>query len=480
MAYNVQQEDIDILYQSGKELYVKLLLMDSNLLTLDELQGISIDGNISIASDSEIRITYIDTILLNNKASFNIERNKILLDKYVKVFMGIKNTRTSEIHYYPLGLFLFNEQNFVYDSVTNTLSVTCVDMMSNLNGVRSGAVSGLYTLIPAGEDIRSAMVAAVSQLGGIKKYLIDDVKHPVPYDLTFSAGSTVYNIIATLRDLYPGWETYFDEDGVFVCKQIPTCVDSNIVLDKEQMHKLVISENISNNFSEMRNKTEVWGASLSADRITDKCTNSGSQYNISLDLFEFKNRMKIAFKPNVTNATQPHLKINDLASYGIYYENEQFIEAERLKANTTYVVRYVKEKFYLMGEYQIYGVATDTNPDSPFYVGDNEENVALQVLSGGEYDNIYSDELCQQRAEYENWKSTRLTDTVSLEMILVPWLGVNQKIEYTSFATGETHQYITKNISFDMQSGVMSVQMIKFYPLYPNITSTRLEEVNGL
>lgn len=469
MSYDLQQSDIEMLFQTSKELYVKIQLLSKELLTIDELQGVAISGSFTIDSSSDVRTTANITLHITDSSFYNAYGSRIWFDKYSRILLGVKNIRTNEIHYYPLGIFLFSENNFTYDHITNTLAVSCVDSMSTLNGVRGGNLDGLTTLIPAGEDIRSAIVASVSQLGGIKKYLIDDVQHPVPYDLTFNAGSTVYNIIVALRDLYPGWETYFDEDGVFICKQIPTCVDSNIVLNKEQMRKLVIRENLTNTLSETKNKTEVWGASLSADRITDQCTNTGNQYNISLELFEFKDRMKIAFKPNVISAAQPHLKINDLPSYGIYYENEQFIEAGRLKANTTYVVRYVKEKFYLMGEYQIYGVAADTNPDSPFYVGDNEENVALQVLSGGEYDNIYSDELCLQRAEYENWKSTRLTDTVNLEMILVPWLGVNQKVEYTSHVSGKTDYYIIKNISGEFSSGVMNISMVKFYPLYPEI-----------
>ena len=52
-------------------------------------------------------------------------------------------------------------------------------------------------------------------------------------------------------------------------------------------------------------------------------------------------------------------------------------------------------------------------PESPFTI----EKIGRknQVLQGGEYDHITSDALAMQRAEYENWKSTRLTDSVSIE-----------------------------------------------------------------
>ena len=76
-----------------------------------------------------------------------------------------------------------------------------------------------------------------------------------------------------------------------------------------------------------------------------------------------------------------------------------------------------------------------------------------------------------QRAEYENWKSTRLTDSVSIEALLIPWLDVNKKVSYTPRydpALG-TLQYIVKHIEFSLKSGTMTVSMCRFFPYYPYI-----------
>ena len=100
---------------------------------------------------------------------------------------------------------------------------------------------------------------------------------------------------------------------------------------------------------------------------------------------------------------------------------------------------------------------------------EENKNDIRQPLSGGEFENIYSSELAQQRAEYEVWKSTRLQEQTEFTMITVPFLDVNQKIEFTSLRTGVKKQYITKSISGDLMSGIMSVNAIKFYPLYPFI-----------
>lgn len=119
---------------------------------------------------------------------------------------------------------------------------------------------------------------------------------------------------------------------------------------------------------------------------------------------------------------------------------------------------------------QIEGEWKDENPDSPF----NIEKIGdvVSVLSGDEYEKIYNNDLANQRAEYEGWKATRLNDGLELTMIDIPWLDVNQKIEYTPYQTGETAQWIIKSISSTPTSGVMTVTLIKFYPLYPDIVTT--------
>lgn len=471
MSHNVQQQDIDLLFQKSKDIYVKIQLLNKDFLVIDELCGETISGDISIDSQSDIRRSLNLELLVKNNSLLTNEGGKIWIDKFVRIYMGLYHLRTQKIVYYPLGVFLFNDNTFTYNSTTQTLSVNCLDLMSLMTGTRRGQVSGLTASIPEGNNIREVMISFVSQLAGFKKYLIEDIGKTIPYDLSFSTGVTIYEMISKVRDLYPAWETFFDIDGTFIYQAIPSCKDNNIVFDKETMRKLTISESLTNSFSEVKNKTEIWGKSISADRFVDSSTNTGSQYNITLTNFELKNGVKVAFKTNVANLTNPSLKINSLSAYGIYNEKEQLIPAGTMKINTSYALRYRNSKFYLLGQFQITATAMDTNPDSPFYVGDNQENVVLQVLSGGDFEKIYSDELCQERADYENWKSTRLTDSISLEMMLIPWLDVNQKVEYTSFVTGETSQYITKKISFNLQSGTMNVETVKFYPLYPNILS---------
>ena len=69
-----------------------------------------------------------------------------------------------------------------------------------------------------------------------------------------------------------------------------------------------------------------------------------------------------------------------------------------------------------MGHQQAQATSYDNNPSSPFYVGDPIGSSSVGririVLSGGEYDNIYSDDLAQQRADFEIYQRSRLKDSI--------------------------------------------------------------------
>lgn len=104
------------------------------------------------------------------------------------------------------------------------------------------------------------------------------------------------------------------------------------------------------------------------------------------------------------------------------------------------------------------------NPNSPFTVDKIGE--IWDVKSSGEYALIYSDELALDRARYELFLSTSSKDSLSLNMMLIPFLEVNKKISYKVKSTGKTNQYITKRISFDISSATMQVDFIRFTPLY--------------
>lgn len=124
-----------------------------------------------------------------------------------------------------------------------------------------------------------------------------------------------------------------------------------------------------------------------------------------------------------------------------------------------------------MGHQQAQAISYDNNPSSPFYVGDPIGSSAVGririVLYGGEYDNIYSDDLAQQRADFEIYQRSRLNDSISMETIPIPWMDANIVVSHRFGQKQEPSKYIVKSFSVDYATGgTMTINAITWYPYY--------------
>lgn len=161
-------------------------------------------------------------------------------------------------------------------------------------------------------------------------------------------------------------------------------------------------------------------------------------------------------------------------------DNEQIQE---LTKDTEWIFQYViqtdgegesatETKFWrFMGHQQAQATSYDNNPSSPFYVGDPIGSSSVGririVLYGGEYDNIYSDDLAKQRADFEIYQRSRLNDSISMETIPIPWMDANIVISHRFGQKQEPSKYIVKSFSVDYATGgTMTINAITWYPYY--------------
>lgn len=124
-----------------------------------------------------------------------------------------------------------------------------------------------------------------------------------------------------------------------------------------------------------------------------------------------------------------------------------------------------------MGHQQAQAISYDNNPSSPFYVGNPIGSSSVGririVLYGGEYDNIYSDDLAKQRADFEIYQRSRLNDSISMETIPIPWMDANIVISHRFGQKQEPSKYIVKSFSVDYATGgTMTINAISWYPYY--------------
>lgn len=379
----VSQKEYNVSTQKNRSLYFKINLLNFDMLVVEELSGVVLSGTFTSDATSDIRNT-LDVSLVVKNASFNVAvGGKIWIDKYIQFYVGIYDQHLKEIVWTNKGIYLINSPTLEYSATTKTLSFSGIDLMAKLTGIRNGVIEGEKTVIPANSDVKNVIIAALTQWAGFSKYIINSDDKKTAYKIELDTGSTIYDLLTEIQNMYPTYEFYFDENGVFIYQPIPTGQNENVVADDNIFGQLYTGYQLATNFEDVKNVVEVFGRTL----------NSGHQ---------------------------PHTTVKD------------------------------------------------TNPDSPFFV-DKIGEIRI-ILSGDVYDNILTDELCQERAKYELWLRTRLQDSITINIIPLYWLKVNQLISFTLPNESEPRQWLIKNINEDYSvSGVQSIEAIQYYPLYPDI-----------
>lgn len=109
---------------------------------------------------------------------------------------------------------------------------------------------------------------------------------------------------------------------------------------------------------------------------------------------------------------------------------------------------------------QIMATASDTNAESPFCI-----SKVGQINYIVDDERIYSNELAKDRADYELYLHARLNDSISLEIVPIPWLNdVNIKIAYTNEKIGIEGEYLIQSLSIPLDIGSsMAITASKIY-----------------
>lgn len=486
MAWNINQDDYNVLKQNNITKYIRLEMLDFEYKVVDEISGNLISMSVNIDAESDLRRSCSCTLVVND-SSFNVEAgSKIWLDRYIRPYVGYVNNLTGQTQWYNQGIYLINAPSWKYDAQTHELSFAGLDLTSKLTGLRNGYLEGIPTSIPANSNVRQVMIALL-ELGGFTKYLISECMDVdgnvvnVPNEIEIPQGGTIWDGISQLRDIIPRYEAFFDINGTFIYQPIPTGSGSPVLVDDDLLGRLVISEQIDNNFEDVKNVVEVYGQSLSDSLVAyvGESTWDASTKTLLVDYsavwagVEPSSGSLYGFFSPATNIDSDQINLqlkwgkggstSTLIEYG--YNWSSLYKVKHLDANTAYVL--LDRQLY--STMQPSAIAKDTNPDSPFYVNGTVGPIRI-VLYGGEYDNITSDALAQERANYELWKRTRLQDSITLITIPNPWLDVNILISHATRGGLTANQYMIKSISTDYgDGGTQTINAITYYPLYPDV-----------
>ena len=475
MPFNITERQKQSSLQNIQNRFVRIKLLNYQFQTIDEISGVVTSGNISINANSDIRRTGSLNIVVQDSTFEVGASSKVWLDKYVQVFVDIDHIISGKRVETNCGIFIIDAPKYQFDPSTNTLTLSLLDLMAKLTGIRNGYLKGIPTRFPAGEDIRQAIIGTLG-LGGFTKYIVEAPQGngKIPTDLEFNAGATVYELLTGLRDIYPNYEMFFDIDGTFYYKPIPTGANDPVVIGDDVWESIVTSEGIGTDFQNIKNSIEVYGRTHSPQFYASNVSVSGRNILLTINT-SYADGVIYGFSITNTTAIQsPLIKISGATTPSGYLQTiTDSYNTVVIPASTTpvyYCVQYVANGmnnspcFRWLGHVQAYGFAEDTNPNSPFYVNGTVGRIRLPLF-GGEYENCISDDLAQQRAEYELWLHTNMKNTVTLQCVPTPWMDVNQLVEYTLQRNGQTNQYLIKSINMGLgATDSMTVEMIQYYP----------------
>lgn len=465
-----EQERLRITTQKRRTIHTKIQLLNYNFTQFGkDIEGVVLDGaTFTVDANSDIRRTCSISFIPKDPQMGVGYGKGIWLDKYVKIFVGIEdNLNPTNISWTNMGIYIINNPEQVYDAVQNVITISGIDMMAKITGLRNGNLifgeqgelqPATNYFIDRATGIKQVMTTVMADCGW--SGLLVDIDQPTPtiltpMDMMFGLKSTAYNIISQLRDINSGYETYFDVDGVFHFRQIP--------------------------YSFYAPWTE--GDTLRTGAYEYKIYNKGDRCTYGSYIYESKVDGNKGILPTNTS----YWSVVNFSMDTIFADDSLWNKV-LISYTKNYDFENVKNYVEVFGKTQNdgntpYGVAYDNNPNSPFYYAGTVGTVNI-VLSGGEYDNIYPlkdwvddstptkkdfNSLAQQRAEWELFQRCRLQDQITLTCVPVYWLDVNKLVEITlpNEDTPKKELYVIKSINTTLSvNGTQEITLMKYYPLY--------------
>lgn len=462
------QEEYNVAKQQTRELYYKFNILNYKFQKTDEIGGVVLNSSWSLSSTSDIRRTATISLTPDSITLYKAKSgSKIWIDKYVQVYIGIKDGYTNNIIYTNMGIYTIFNPSQVYSSTDNTITLQLMDLMSKMTGQRGGSLDGYEYQIPQGTNIRSVIID-VLKMCGFTKYVIsiDALDYAITqYDININADGSCYDILKEMNGMNVNYQMYFDVDGVFHYEKIPSGHNEQVFVDDDMWNKVYINHTINTNYENVKNDIIVLGRTHDTQSFGVAKLESNVYKVESADIVKLEDNTKIAFTTPSQITTNASISLNKFGTYTI--KNQQGTQVV-LDKDTYYVFRFNKDKkcWMYLSELTPRAEVKDTNPNSPFYINGTAGTLRI-VLQGGEYDNIDSDDLARQRAEWELYTRCRLQDNVSIECVPLYWLDVNKVISIKFPNEDKAEKYIISDISISTDLGAtQTIQAMKYYSFY--------------
>ena len=322
---NITEQQYSIVKQPYREIYCKVNLLNYQFQVVDEISGVVINDSWTISATSDIRRTGSLIITPDDDEAYRIQAgSKIFLDKYVQVYIGIKDEVTREIIYNNMGIYLINNPTHTFDSTNNTITLQLVDLMAKLTGLRNGALTGYEYQLKEGQDVKEIIIAVLAEVG-FTNYSIeinDGDYQTIQFDMSVDGTNTLYDILKTINEnQYINYQMYFDVNGVFHFKRIPMGRGDAVMVDDDIWKYAYISHEVTTDYESLKNDIIVLGKTHTATKYSNDCTLTDHTFTMSsASVKREKNHIKLAFTtpedmtPTV-DGEQYYLNLNNYGAY---------------------------------------------------------------------------------------------------------------------------------------------------------------------
>lgn len=490
----ITQAQYDTAKQTHRKVYVHINLLNFKKQIIESIEGRVVSGTLTSDANSNMRNT-CDIQMVVTDSSFNVESGgKVWIDRFIQVYVGVENAFTGEIIWTNKGLYLLNQPTYGYDAVSKMLSFQGVDLMALMTDMRSGILTEAY-VIPTGTNVRQVITTIVT-MNGFNEYVIEECRNsdgsiqPVPYDMEFDVGATWWDVLETLQSILPNYQMYFDVDGVFHYEPTPYKGNEPVRMNDDIWKENVISESVSYDFESVKNSVKVLGRTHSVNYYSTayRFYEDGPFIHIQGDPNEY--RVLSIDVPGVPEQPGDGTLIGFVAEkdltgpFFLWVGGKDIATGRLLNDDGSPVMELPKDEYWVfsykspkttgnqsgdwtfLGHVQAVGEWMDDNPRSPFFVGNPAGEIKI-VLYGGDYDNIMSDDLARQRAEWEIYQRCRMNDSITLTSVPIYWSEVNWMVSYTPLGQKVVNQYLIRSITTDLtHDGTQTYNLVRWYPYY--------------
>lgn len=411
----VTQNQYNVLRQPTRNLNIKIDLINENDIIVDSFEGIATEGNINLDGGSTYRRSGNLTMVFDKK--YNLlpsPSSKIWFNKRLGMKTLVKNYFNDYVPF-NIGRFAINEVDFNFNASEKTISCQISDYMSFLDNTLGGSISH-KTVIKEGTPISEALK---SILIGLVKFSIEDIKIgdmdlTLPYTIEKESGSSVYDLIKELCEIYMGWDYSFNTQGYFIVEKIrDKSGDPVVELFDGSDKDFILNSSTKINFENVRNSIYVWGRQLS----------DGTQIK-----WVYRNRW----------ARQSYSDLNSLT--------------DKQKGDICYIAG---EGSYIWNdswELLDFNVIPEFNIES---IGEK-----VHVYSD---DKIFNDTQAKLRAEYELQNQSNFAETINFSIVPLYYLKPNDKI-YINIDNKINGYYLIESITIPLDiSSPMNINARKLY-----------------